>query len=392
MTHTAGDVIMEKSSYYLAGKLLAVGVTAVRLFEEVDTGALIIRVLVLCCLFMLQLLLGMRKTRKASYRTAVHICQAGAFVLLFVTGLEQYLLVAVAAGLEMLDDLVGGMLYYEIGAVCLALLWFLYPPEQSMILLVTVFVGCFLLLRHAEGRRAFLWNANLDQKEKISALQEKLSAMQTYTRTIQEVTAAEERSRFAARIHDKLGHSISGSIILLEAAALTVETDPQGAKRSMEKVADNLREGVDDIRAALRQERPGLDRLGLQELKRILEEFQVTYGRQAHLEVSGSTEVIPAPTWICIQENLKEALTNMLKHSSGDRFTMRIQVLQSAVRVEYADNGSCEEPRPGMGLQAIEERTAGCGGRCVFNGGQNGFRIILVFGRGAGLAAVKAAE
>ena len=208
--------------------------------------------------------------------------------------------------------------------------------------------------------------------------------MQTYNRTIREVTAAEERSRFAARIHDKLGHSISGSIILLEAAALTVEKDPQGAKKSMEQVADNLREGVDDIRAALRQERPGLDRLGLQELKKTLEEFQITYGRQIHLEVSGSMEVITAPIWLCIQENLKEALTNMLKHSSGDCFTLRLQVLQSAVRVEYADNGSCgEETRPGLGLQAIEERTAGCGGRCVFGGGQSGFRIILVFGRAA---------
>lgn len=374
---------MEKSNYYLAGKLLASGVTAVRLFETADTGALIIRVLVLCCLFVLQQLFGMRRVWKAGNRTAVRICQTAALAFLFVMGPEQYLLVTVAAGMELLDDLVKGVLFYEIGAVCLALLWFFYSPEQSMILLVTMFAGCFLMIRHVEGRRAFLWETNLEQKERIAVFQERLSAMQTYNRTIQEVTAAEERSRFAARIHDKLGHSISGSIILLEAAALTVEKDPQGAKKSMEQAADNLREGVDDIRAALRQERPGLDRLGLQELKRALEEFQVTYGRQTHLEVSGSTEVITAPIWICIQENLKEALTNMLKHSSGDCFTLRLQVLQSAVRVEYADNGSCGEIRPGLGLQAIEERTAGCGGRCLFGGGQSGFRIILVFGRAA---------
>ena len=382
---------MEKSSYYLAGKLLAVGVTVARLSETEDTGALIIRVLVLCCLFVLQHLLGMRKVRKAGSRTAVRLCQAAALMFLFVTGPEQYLLVTVAVGMELLDDLVEGVLFYEIGAVCLALLGFLYAPEQSVILLAVVFVVCFLMIRHVEGRRAFLWESNLEQKERIAVFQEKLSAMQTYNRTIREVTAAEERSRFASRIHDKLGHSISGSIILLEAAALTVEKNPQSAKKSMEQVADNLREGVDDIRAALRQERPGLDRLGLQELKRELNEFQVTYGRQTHLEVSGNAEVINAPVWICIQENLKEALTNMLKHSSGDCFTLRLQVLQSAVRVEYADNGSCgEETQPGLGLQAIEERTAGCGGRCIFGGGQSGFRIILVFGREIGWADAKA--
>ena len=381
---------MGKSNYYLAGKLLAAGVTTVQLFETVDTGALIIRVLVLCCLFVLQQLFGMRRVWKAGSRTAVHICQAAALIFLFVTGPERYLLVTVAVGMELLDDLVKGVLFYEIGVVCLILFWFLYSPDQSVILQTVMFVCCFLMIRQVEERRAFLWETNLEQRERIADLQEKLSAMQTYNRTIREVTVAEERSRFAARIHDKLGHSISGSIILLEAAALTVEKDPQSAKKSMKQVADNLREGVDDIRAALRQERPGLDRLGLQELKRVLEEFRITYGRQTHLEVSGNTEVITAPLWICIQENLKEALTNMLKHSSGDSFTLRIQVLQNAVRVEYADNGSCgEEIRSGLGLQAMEERTAGCGGRCIYGGGQSGFWIILVFGREIGWADAK---
>ena len=132
---------MEKSSYYLAGKLLATGVTVARLSETADTGTLIIRVLVLCCLFVLQQLLGMRKTWKSGNRTAVRICQVAALVFLFVIGLEQYLLVTVAAGVELLDDLTEGMLFYEIGAVCLALLWFLYSPEQSMVLLIAVFVG-----------------------------------------------------------------------------------------------------------------------------------------------------------------------------------------------------------------------------------------------------------
>lgn len=374
---------MEKSYYYLAGKLLSAGVTSVLLYERLDTGTLIIRVLVLCCLFVLQQLFCMIRAGKSRRKTAVRICQAAVILFLLLTGLEQYLLVTAAVGLELLDDLVKGALFYEIGIVCLMLMWFLYPAEQVTWLLIIVFVVCFLLVRHAEGRKEFLWEANLKQKEKIADLSERLSAMQTYVKTLKEVTAAEERSRFAARIHDKLGHSISGSIILLEAAALTVEKDPQSARRSMEQVADNLREGVDDIRAALRQERPGADRLGLKELQRTLEEFQVTYGRQTRLEVDGNTESITAPVWVCIQENLKEALTNMLKHSSGDSFTLRLQVLESAVRVEYADNGSCgEEIVPGIGLQAMEERTAGCGGRCVFAGGQNGFRMIQVFERG----------
>lgn len=371
---------MERRFYYLAGKLLAVGVTAVRLYEVADTGTLVIRGLVLCCLFVLQYLLDMKRVREERRRMEVRACQGAVLILGFWFGAEQYLLVIVTVGMELLENLVQGALFYEVGAVCLALLWFVYQPEQTMGLLLIVFVVCFLLLRYIEKRRSSLWDTNLEQKERIAQLQEKFSALQAYTRTLQAVTAAEERSRFAARIHDKLGHNISGSIILLEAATLTVEKDPQGAKRSMERVTDNLRAGVEDIRAALRQERPGIERLGLQELKRILEVFQVTYGRQTHLETEGNVEEISAALWVCIQENLKEALTNMLKHSNGDSFTLRVQVIEGAVRVEYADNGLCrEEITPGLGLQAIEERTAACGGRCLFGGGQGGFKMILIF-------------
>lgn len=371
---------MKENTYYFAGKLLAAGVTAALLYETADTGILVIRVLVLCCLFLLQQLFRAGRGARAWHRTAVRVCQVLSLILCFGFGAEEYLLELAAVGLELLDEFVGGILFYEIGGVCLALLWFLYQPDEEILLLALVFIACFLLLRHAEGRRAFLWENCLEQREKLAGLQEKLSDMQTYTRTLQDAVAAEERSRFAARIHDKLGHSISGSIILLEAAALTVEKNPREARKSIESVADNLREGVDDIRAALRQERPRRERLGIQELRRTLEEFRIAYGRQTDIFVEGNTETVSAAVWVCIQENLKEALTNMLKHSSGCRFTLRIQVLDAAVRVEYADDGSCgSDIAPGLGLQAIEERTAACGGRCMFSGGQGGFRIVTVW-------------
>lgn len=197
----------------------------------------------------------------------------------------------------------------------------------------------------------------------------------------------EERNRFAARIHDKLGHNISGSIILLEATALSMDKDPVRAKQNIKTVTENLRRGVDEIRAALRQERPERSRLGLHEVRKQLEAFQLTYGRKTRLETEGNLEKITIPLWICIQDNLKEALTNMLKHSQGDTFLLRICCMNKAIRVEYADNGACfyESPKEeagdgrGMGLNAMEERAAALGGTMLVTGGQNGFQIVTVF-------------
>lgn len=369
---------MNREGYYLVGKLLAAAVTAVQLFETADTDVLIIRMLVLCCLFALQILFSQLK--KTSVKKCGRLCQTGAIFFLFYMGAEQFLPILTVTAMELLDNLVSGSLFYEIGGVGLAFLWLVYKPDRDSLLFSITLITFLAFLRHLENKRRTLWETTLEQRKSIARLQEKLEDTKKYSRTIQEVAVMEERNRFAARIHDKLGHNISGSIILLEATALSVGKDPQGAKENIGRVTENLRRGVDEIRMALREERPARGSLGIQEIRKTLEEFQVTYGRKTVLETEGDLEKISAPVWVCMQENLKEALTNMLKHSEGNTFTLRVNGMNRAVRAEYADNGSCTESIvPGMGLNAIEERTAACGGTAVFQGGQGGFRIITVF-------------
>lgn len=366
------------SKFYLAGKLLAVFITASWLFETADTGILIIRMLVFGCLFALQLLLSMIKGGVLAKWG--RLCQVGALLWAFFMGFDSACVITVVVGMELLDELVKGSLFYEIGSVLLLLLWFIYKPEKALLLFATIFIILLLCIRHVEAEREALWQENLLQKEKAAQLSHKLDAMKSYARTVQDTAVMEERNRFAARIHDQLGHNISGSIILLEGAALSLEKDPAGARKNIGLATENLRSGVDDIRAALRQERPVRSKLGLHEVKKALEEFEITYGKKTVLDTKGELEKITMPVWICIQDNLKEALTNMLKHSDGTEFCMQINCLNKAVRVEYADNGRCmEDIAPGMGLGGIEERTAACGGTALFTGGQGGFRIVTVF-------------
>ena len=120
--------------------------------------------------------------------------------------------------------------------------------------------------------------------------------------------------------------------------------------------------------------------MGLRKTEKALEEFQIIYGKKTRLEAEGELEKISAAVWTCIQQNLEEALTNMLKHSDGTEFLLQICVMNKAVRVVYADNGRCrEEIKPGMGLEAMEERTAALGGTLLFTGGCGGFQITTLF-------------
>lgn len=372
---------MNRSYEYLAGKLLAVIVTIYLFFDTADTGIFVIRMLVFGCLFALQLLfLTMRMGRGKKWAM---LCQVVSFFWAFLAGMEQTFLIAVVIAMELLDEWIKGSLFYETGGVLFLLLGFIYRPSKILLLFSIVFTAFLTLLRCSAQKWEALWQAGMEQKEALAGLQDKLSDMKIYTRTIQETAVMEERNRFAARIHDKLGHNISGSIILLEATKLMLK-EKQGEEETVQNnlslVTENLRRGVEDIRAALRQERPEREQIGIRKIEKALEEFQMVYGRKTRLETEGELEKISAAVWSCIQQNLGEALTNMLKHSDGTEFLLQIHVMNKAVRVVYADNGRCgEKIKPGMGLGAMEERAAALGGTVLFAGGYEGFQITTLF-------------
>ena len=159
-------------------------------------------------------------------------------------------------------------------------------------------------------------------------------------------------------------------------------------KRGIDKAVGNLREGVDDIRAALREERPVRSELGLNEIHTLLEQFEVNHNIKTNLYQTGNADFIGVDIWQCIHENLKECLTNILKHSNATEFKLSIHVLNKVVKVEFRDNGKSASLQSsimgtkyekGLGLEAIEERTIKCGGRCFFEKTDSEFRITNVF-------------
>ena len=66
----------------------------------------------------------------------------------------------------------------------------------------------------------------------------------------------EERTQLSQALHDKLGHNINGSIYQLEAVKVLMEKDPERSRAMIQAVIDQLRTGMDEIRAILRKKRP----------------------------------------------------------------------------------------------------------------------------------------
>ena len=58
----------------------------------------------------------------------------------------------------------------------------------------------------------------------------------------------EERNEISTRLHDKIGHTISGTLLQLEATKIILDMNPKKAPSMLDICINNLREGMDDIR------------------------------------------------------------------------------------------------------------------------------------------------
>jgi signal transduction histidine kinase len=188
----------------------------------------------------------------------------------------------------------------------------------------------------------------------------------------------EERNSLAQNIHDKVGHSIAGSLIQLEAATVMLEKDQEKAKDIIRNVINVLKEGMENIRLTLRNIKPAAEQLGINRLKIILDEFSANYEIRATLSYSGNLDAVKHSYWRIIMDNTKEALTNVLKYSSASAVTVKIEVLNKLVRIEIKDNGiGAFLIKKGLGLHGMEERVENAGGRLIIDG-TAGFSVIML--------------
>lgn len=378
---------MYKNTLYFVSELTALAAVTVYKIIASDSvnsadGFNIAAVLAFCCLFMADFLTAetyRKKNGKPKRALRLILSAAGIFGCI-VCGAGDYFPVFAALIFE-LSDLIGesGYAYFMTAAAAVLSVLILEPSLYAVVAAGCIFAMEFfagIIVSKLERFRVI----SEEQRKTISSLNAKISGLKSYTKTLRETAALEERGRFSARIHDKLGHGISGSIILLEGAKLNIRTAPEQAERCLETAVENLRGSVDSIREALREERPVRHIAGTAEINEALERFSVTYEIKTEFNIEGNAEKITPQIWICLKENLTEAMTNTVKHSEADSFSFKISVYNKIIKAEFSDNGKSTSPfRKGMGLEAMEERTADCGGSCVFKQNGGGFKILNIF-------------
>ena len=177
-----------------------------------------------------------------------------------------------------------------------------------------------------------------------------------------------ERNRIARDIHDNVGHLLSRAILLLGAIS-TINKDKTLAPQ-LELLSDTLDESMAKMRSSvhdLHDDSIDLEK-NIREILSELSAFKVN--AELDLEREFSVEIKLAIIGI-----LKEAVTNIIKHSNGNTVSVILNHNYSFCTLSISDNGTLSdsakalissENYDGIGLNNIKNRAVSLGGDAYF--------------------------
>lgn len=171
----------------------------------------------------------------------------------------------------------------------------------------------------------------------------------------------DERNRIARDIHDTVGHLISSS--LLQIGALLAVCKDDTTKEALTTVKDTLSTGMDNIRASIHNIHE--DSLDLEtKLKELCHNFtfcktELVYSIDHDFSMRTKYSLISIT---------KEALSNVMKHSSATLVTLSFAENAKEYEIKIHDNGKqvflpdASKDDSGMGINSIRERIDALGG------------------------------
>ncbi|CAM5589480.1 sensor histidine kinase [Streptomyces coeruleorubidus] len=194
--------------------------------------------------------------------------------------------------------------------------------------------------------------------------------------TVAQLAANEERLRLARDLHDLLGHSLSLITLKSELAGRMLPDHPDKAARQVADIERVSRQALADVREAVTgYRRPRLS-AELAGAGVALTAAGVTAGLPAEPDLTG----VPEESETALAWALREAVTNVVRHSGAARCTVELlhrQTLDGPVlELAVEDDGSGAGDGYGNGLTGLDERLTQAGGTLEAGPVRQGFRLV----------------
>lgn len=222
----------------------------------------------------------------------------------------------------------------------------------------TVFMAAFLSLFIGAGNIYFAQRSRAQARLKLAQDE------------IEHLAKTAERERIARDLHDLLGHTLSLIVLKTELVARLLERDPTRAQSEIRDVERTAREALAEVRQTILGYRiPALK----EELSNARTALQ-TAGMS--LDCDAPELSLPPTEEGVLALVLREAVTNVVRHSGARHCHIRLQQDSGNYRLEVHDDGSGGHAVEGNGLRGMRERIEALGGT-LERATRRGTRIVV---------------
>ncbi len=192
---------------------------------------------------------------------------------------------------------------------------------------------------------------------------------------IQELATIAERERISRDLHDLLGHSLSSVALKAELAEKFISAKAyDSAAKEIADVAELARSTLKDVRESV----SGLRQKGLHaELNKLCQQLESSgFDLQCEDELSDSHS-LNADIESTIILLLKEACTNILRHSKGDCVRIALNKDPSTFLITIWDNGGSSNLEAGNGIRGMKDRCRSMGGQFTLESDVEGTQLKM---------------
>lgn len=181
---------------------------------------------------------------------------------------------------------------------------------------------------------------NRNKREKLEG------QLENANKRISQLMIIEERERIARDLHDTLGQKLSLIGLKSDLASKLVFRDPEAALNEINDVRQTARTALKEVRELVSDMRGTKLEEELLRVQQILKAAEIDFVLYGNPELKNTPLLVENVLSMC----LKEAVTNLVKHSQAGRCTILIKQSPEEVLVQVQDDG-IGLPESGVFLQ-----------------------------------------
>lgn len=177
-----------------------------------------------------------------------------------------------------------------------------------------------------------------------------------------ELAVKDERLRFAADLHDIQGHHLQVIALKSELAARLAEADPARAAAEMKEVQRLATDALTDTRAVVQgYRRTTLDE-AITDATGVLAAADIDARMKLEPAAAAGTDHLPAASRHLLGLVMREATTNVLRHSQARHAEVDYRVTDGCARLRVSNDGTADPPGSGSAPSQRQARAGSSAG------------------------------